>query len=78
MMPQTWTKWQKYQFRKAPVTDTSDIPQRVRVKARTCSHHFGSVSDIDATMLHFNLDEERTCIYCSIPQVILRRLNNDG
>jgi len=77
-MPTTWTKWQRYQFRKAPVVGTSDIPPHVRFKAETCLHHFGSVSDIDATMLHFNLDEERSCVYCSIPQTIIRRLKNDG
>ena len=74
----TWTKYQRFQYRVAPVADTEDIGQRLRVKARVCHHFWGSESNnIDETMLHFNLDEERTCIYCGISQLIIRRLKND-
>ena len=77
-MPNSWTKYQKFQFRKAPVTDTMDITQKLRVKARVCAHFWGSESNnIDETMLHFNLDEERTCVYCGISQQIIRRLKHD-
>lgn len=71
----TWTKYQKFQHKLAPV---EDIGQQLRVKARVCNHFWGSqASNIGETMLHFNLDDEKTCIYCGISQLINRRVKND-